>query len=488
MNEPFDAIAYINEPRWQASRLGLHRIRDLMERLGRPQDRLRFVHVAGTNGKGSTCAYLASILRSAGYRTGLFTSPYIERFEERIQVDGVLIAPEALCQATLQVREAAEAQAAETGEHATEFELMTAVALVHFAAVSCDIVVLEVGLGGRLDSTNVIGPPEVAVITRIGLDHTALLGDSPAAIAGEKAGIIKPGCAVVAYPQDDEGAARAIAQAASRCETPLIVADFSQLTVGEVRSAGENAAVESDARLPLSGDLVRCFAYRNRSYRTALLASYQPCNAALAIEAARVLAARGWRIPESAIEAGVAAARWPGRFELMPVVPGRPTIVVDGGHNPQGAQALAASLADVFPGRRCVFVMGVLADKDYAAMVEAVLPQAQAFVTVTPPNPRALSAEDLAECIRAAAASKGVPTETAVGESALPAQAAKPCASDCALDGEPSSPLVVRAAAGYDDALRTAVALAGPCGLVVAFGSLYAIADIKRGIMPGGRG
>ena len=254
MNEPFDAIAYINEPRWQASRLGLHRISDLMERLGRPQDRLRFVHVAGTNGKGSTCAYLASILRAAGYRTGLFTSPYIERFEERIQVDGVPIALDALCQATLQVREAAEAQAAATGEHATEFELMTAVALVHFATVSCDIVVLEVGLGGRLDSTNVIGPPEVAVITRIGLDHTALLGDSPAAIAGEKAGIIKPGCAVVAYPQDDEGAARAIAQAASRCETPLIVADFSQLTVGEVRPAGESAAVESDARLPLPGE------------------------------------------------------------------------------------------------------------------------------------------------------------------------------------------------------------------------------------------
>ena len=156
----FDPIAYINTPRWQASRLGLERIRELLERLGRPQDKLKFVHVAGTNGKGSVCAYLASILKAVGYRTGLFTSPYIERFEERIRVDGEMIGADDLCDVTLMVREQAEAMAQETGDHPTEFELMTAVALVHFARCGCDIAVLEVGLGGRLDSTNVIDAPE----------------------------------------------------------------------------------------------------------------------------------------------------------------------------------------------------------------------------------------------------------------------------------------------------------------------------------------
>lgn len=461
MTEPFDAIAYINEPRWQASRLGLDRIRDLMERLGRPQDRLRFVHVAGTNGKGSTCAYLVSILRAAGYRTGLFTSPYIERFEERIQVGGANISPEALREVTLQVREAAEAQAAETGEHATEFELMTAVALVHFARADCDIVVLEVGLGGRLDSTNVIDAPEVAVVTRIGLDHTGLLGDAPAAIAGEKAGIIKPGSAVVAYPQDDEGAARAIAQAAVDAGDSLTVADFSQLEVGEVQWPSREEGGEGP---------MRPFSYKGLSCATALLAAYQPCNAAVAMEAAWKLRERGWAVSDEAMAAGIAAARWPGRFEVVmapsdgcdcqsrasvakdasaPSFPAVP-VVVDGGHNPQGAEALATSLQDVFPGQRFVFVMGVLADKDYEAMVAAVAPLASAFVTATPPNPRALPAADLAECVR-----------TLVSQ------------------------VPVHAAPSYDEALQQAFCLAAdlqPPAPVVAFGSLYAVATIKAAL------
>ena len=203
----FDPVAYINEPRWQESRLGLDRIRALLERLGWPQDKLKIVHVAGTNGKGSTCAYLASVLRAAGYRTGLFTSPFIEAFEERIQVDGVAISRDDLMDATLAVKEHAEALAAQTGDHPTEFELMTAVALVHFARRGCEAVVLEVGLGGRLDSTNAIEAPEVSVVARIGRDHTAMLGNTLAAIAAEKAGIIKPGVPVVSWPQDPEAMA-----------------------------------------------------------------------------------------------------------------------------------------------------------------------------------------------------------------------------------------------------------------------------------------
>jgi dihydrofolate synthase/folylpolyglutamate synthase len=179
----FDPIAYINEPRWQAVRLGLDRTRELLDRMGRPQDKLKFVHVAGTNGKGSTCAYIASILQAAGYRTGLFTSPYIIDFEERIRVDGVNIPKDDLLDITLFVREHAEAMAEANGEHPTEFELMTAVAFERFARSQCDVVVCEVGMGGRLDSTNIIDAPEVAVIVRLGLDHTDMLGDTIEAIA-----------------------------------------------------------------------------------------------------------------------------------------------------------------------------------------------------------------------------------------------------------------------------------------------------------------
>ncbi|MBP3866865.1 MAG: bifunctional folylpolyglutamate synthase/dihydrofolate synthase, partial [Eggerthellaceae bacterium] len=178
--EQFDPIAYINEPRWQKVRPGLERITDLLERMGRPQDCLKFVHVAGTNGKGSTCAYLAGILQAAGYRTGLFTSPYIIDFEERIRVNGENIPKDDLRDVTLFVRDHAEAMAELIGEHPTEFELMTAVAFEHFARSACDVVVCEVGLGGRLDSTNIIESPEACVITRIGLDHTEFLGDTPA--------------------------------------------------------------------------------------------------------------------------------------------------------------------------------------------------------------------------------------------------------------------------------------------------------------------
>ena len=225
MRADFDPVAWINTPRWQASRLGLSRMVDLLERLGRPQDELRFVHVAGTNGKGSVCAYVASVLQAAGYKVGLFTSPFILCFEERIRVNGENIAGEELARAVAAVRPAAAAVEAACGDHPTEFELMAAVAFEHFRAVGCDIVVLEVGLGGRLDATNVIEAPEASVICRIGLDHTDLLGDTLGAIAGEKAGIVKAGAPVVSWPQESEAMAVIEAVAAERgCE--LFVPDF----------------------------------------------------------------------------------------------------------------------------------------------------------------------------------------------------------------------------------------------------------------------
>ncbi|MEG0303548.1 MAG: folylpolyglutamate synthase/dihydrofolate synthase family protein [Gordonibacter sp.] len=432
----FDPIAYINEPRWMGSRLGLDRIRELLERLGRPQDDLKFVHVAGTNGKGSTCAYLSSILQEAGYRTGLFTSPFIETFEERIRVDGRNISSDELARVALAVRDQAEAM----DDHPTEFELMCAVALVHFVRRACDIAVLEVGLGGRLDSTNVIDAPEVAVVARIGLDHTALLGSTLAAIAGEKAGIVKDGVPVVSWPQ--EGEAMAVVEEAARTHgAALTVPDFAQLQVGPVEQRG--------------GTSVRLFTYGSLcNLETSLLGSYQPANAALAIETARVLGENGWSIPDAVVRAGIAQARWPGRFEVVDAGPDRPTVVVDGGHNPQGARALVDSLADVFPGKKPVFVIGVLEDKDYPEMLEVILPAGAGFVAVTPDNPRALPADKLARAIRW------------TGQDLL----------GCAAC---TNPYVARDMA---DALAQARELAGPDGLVCAFGSLYSIAALKAAL------
>lgn len=431
----FDPVAWINTPRWQASRLGLSRMVDLLERLGRPQDELRFVHVAGTNGKGSVCAYVASVLQAAGYKVGLFTSPFILCFEERIRVNGENITGEELARAVAAVRPAAAAVEAACGDHPTEFELMAAVAFEHFRAVGCDIVVLEVGLGGRLDATNVIEAPEVSVICRIGLDHTDLLGDTLGAIAGEKAGIVKAGAPVVSWPQESEAMAVIEAVAAERgCE--LFVPDFADLSVE-----------------PLEGAALRRFSWQGQEFETRLLGSYQPFNAALALETVRVLRGRGWDIPEEAEVAGIASARWPGRFEM---VAASPLTIVDGGHNPQGAEALAASLADLLgeEGRGSVdFALGVLADKDYPAMVRAVAPWARSFSVYAPTSPRALSADELAACVREVLGEEG------------------------RADDVP-----VRVCAEAAEALRAARAAAGSQGVAVAFGTLYAIADLMAAL------
>ena len=563
---PFDAIEYINTPRWLTSRLGLERIRELLDRLGRPQDRLKFVHVAGTNGKGSTCAFTASILAEAGFKTGLFTSPYVETFHERIRVNGCNISDEGLTAATLRVRECAEAMEAEGGEHPTEFELMTAVALVHFAHVGCDIVVLEVGLGGRLDSTNVIAAPEVAAIVSIALDHTNLLGSTLAEIAHEKAGIVKEGSTVVSWPQEPS-AMEVVEGAARRAGDTLIVPDFSMLSVGKVAGGAAlltcGTALEHEGHTPCSdsprcaaelraehaphaqelqagaeggsacetasargqhtpcSDSPRCavelraehapraqelqagaeggstceagdpsreapcsdsprlraqdclsmayahrtpmpqvdsavpmrqFSYRGREYATRLLGSYQPSNAAMAIEIAGALRERGWEISDEAIARGIAKTRWPARFEALDRPAGMPTVVIDGGHNPQGAGVLADSLRDVFPDKKPVFLVGILADKDYRSMLRAVAPLTSAFVCVTPPNPRALDAADLAEAIRETCDELGVSA-------------------------------TVEIAGDFDDAVSTARKIAGSEGLICAFGSLYSIADVKAAFL-----
>lgn len=371
-----EALAYIHAVHWQGHKPGLDRIRALLAALGDPHKKLRFVHVAGTNGKGSTAAMLDSCLRCAGYRVGLFTSPYINRFNERIQVDGVPIPDNDLVRLVEQVQPAASAMA----EAPTEFELITALGMLYFVQTRCDIVVLEVGLGGVLDSTNVIDPPECAVITALGMDHVKELGPTLADIAAAKAGIIKPGSPVVSYggvPEADQ----VIARTAAAQGAPLTVADFSKLTLRDASLEGQTFDYDGLEGLTLP-----------------LLASYQPRNAAVAIEALRALRARGWQIPDSAIRQGLAQVRWPGRFELLRR---EPPFLLDGSHNAHGMRATAESLRARFPGEKFVFLVSIMADKDADEMLRLLLPLAKGFVTVTAPSPRAIPAEELAARIEA---------------------------------------------------------------------------------------
>ena len=371
-----EALAYIHAVHWQGHKPGLDRIRALLAALGDPHKQLRFVHVAGTNGKGSTAAMLDSCLRCAGYRVGLFTSPYINRFNERIQVDGVPIPDNDLVRLVEQVQPAASAMA----DVPTEFELITALGMLYFVQTRCDIVVLEVGLGGALDSTNVIDPPECAVITALGMDHVKELGPTLADIAAAKAGIIKPGSPVVSYggvPEADQ----VIARTAAAQGAPLTVADFGKLALRDASLEGQTFDYDGLEGLTLP-----------------LLASYQPRNAAVAIEALRALRTRGWQIPDSAIRQGLAQVRWPGRFELLRR---DPPFLLDGSHNAHGMRATVESLRALFPGEKFVFLVSIMADKDADEMLRLLLPLAKGFVTVTAPSPRAIPAAELAARIEA---------------------------------------------------------------------------------------
>ena len=369
-----EALAYINGVEFFGSKPGLTRIRELLERLGDPQKKLRFIHIAGTNGKGSCAAMTASILKAAGYKTGLYTSPYLYRFNERMQINGRQIEDDALAEIVSRVRPAAEAMA----DHPTEFELMTAAALLWYAQETCDVVVLEVGLGGRFDATNIIDAPEAAVIMNIGLDHTAVLGDTLEQIAFEKAGILKPGTDAVLFEQSDDvtGVVR------RRCEelgVPLHIADFSQL-VSEFDS--------------LYG---QSFTYRGQPYALPLLGAHQLKNAAVVLELVEVLREKGWKLEQGDVEHGLYAVSWPGRFEL---VSDEPYFVVDGGHNPQCAETVRDNLLHYFPDKRRILLLGVLRDKDYPGLTAILDAAADEYVCITPASARALPAEELAEHLK----------------------------------------------------------------------------------------
>ena len=388
-----EAVEYLNHHSWSAMKLGLQRTRELLRRVGNPQDHLRFVHVAGTNGKGSTCAMIERILREAGYRTGLYPSPFIEEFSERIQVAGENIRDEALGRLTGIVAEAAEAME----EHPTHFELITAVGMLYFLEEHCDIVVLEVGMGGEFDSTNVILPPEVAVITNIGLDHTEYLGDTVEKIAATKAGIIKPGSDVVVY-ENLPSVTAVIEEICRREGCPLHYAKDLVTVPGEADLSGQK------------------FTWDGREYRLSLLGKHQLANTRVVLSVIRVLKKRGWNISDEAVERGLSLVTWPARFEVLSQ---DPVFILDGGHNPQCAEALTEALREYLPGEKVTFLIGMLRDKDYRTVLRTIAPFGEYYVTVTPDSPRALPAAELAGELQSAgygaeALDSGKPTEETI--------------------------------------------------------------------------
>ena len=378
------AAQRIHERAWVGQKPGLERTRELLYKLGNPQESLKFVHIAGTNGKGSTAAMTAAILTASHLKTGLFTSPHLWNFQERFQIDGVPMPDDILVSLTERVLAVAE----EIEEQPTEFELMTAIGMLYFSSERCDIVVLEVGLGGRMDSTNIIPAPEVAVVTNIGLEHTQQLGNTLAAIAGEKAGIIKAGCTCVHYHQTDE----VMEVVQKRCEmlgVPLVITEPDSLVLLEQDITGST------------------FTYRGYGeFKTQMLGQYQLKNAAVALDISWALEQKGYPITLDTMKEGLSNANWAGRMEL---VRQNPYVILDGGHNPQCIQALRAALDGLFPNQKLIFITGVLGDKDYQDMIDQMVPISKAFYTVTPDSERALSAQTLAQLLQSRGVS-AIPT------------------------------------------------------------------------------
>jgi dihydrofolate synthase/folylpolyglutamate synthase len=374
----------------RADDLKLEHMRSLLARLGNPHHRLRILHVAGSKGKGSTAAMLASILQQAGYRTGLFTSPHLCRVEERFQVDGQAITTAELTALLDEIRKSVEAEGQNASIPYTFFEVATAAGFLHFVRRRVEAAVMEVGLGGRLDSTNVCRPI-VSVITSISFDHTHLLGDRLAAIAAEKGGIIKPGRPVISGATVPEP--RAVIERISReRRAPLrqLGVDFRySYTPGKVTATHtqrSRVAVVTDRR-------------HWPNFELNLLGDHQAANAAVAVACVETLQAEGWRVPDSAVAAGLAEVSWPARLE---VVGRRPLIVLDCAHNVASALALVQTLQASFPPARRLLLFAGSSDKDLAGMFRVLSPHfAHAFLTRYTDNPRSVSAEKLAELLRA---------------------------------------------------------------------------------------
>jgi len=413
-----ETIAYIHSIPWMGKELGLSQISELLSMMGDPQNDLSIVHVAGTNGKGSVCEMTARILESEGYKTGFFLSPYIHRYNERIQVNHVPIADEALVELIARIKPLAERMAVGP----SEFEIITAAAFAYYRQMKCDYVVLEVGMGGRLDATNVIPVPLAAVIATIGYDHTKHLGNTIAAIAYEKAGIIKPGGDVVAYGGGGEEM-EVFRGVCRERGASLRFSDFSQ-----IESLGED------------GDY-QYFSYKaSPRYALSLFGAHQLKNAATVIELIALLREKGVAVSDLALAKGLMDARWPGRFETLSQ---DPLFIADGGHNQEGARAAADAFKRRYPGRSAVVLLGVTSGKDVGGIIKEVDGIALRYVVID------------------AGTSRAMPREALCGEVKRTGKSAETAAS-------------VR------EGVARALELAEPRGAVLSVGSLYTLADIRK--------
>ena len=517
-----EAIALLHGANWKHTKIGLERMRDFMHALGDPQEKLHYVHIAGTNGKGSACVMTQSILTAAGFRTGLYISPHLDQFNERLSIDGQMISDADLRRLAARVRAAAET----LGEEPTDFEMITAMAFCWFEEQHCALVVLEVGMGGRLDATNVIPSPEVCAIMHIGLDHTEFLGDTVEKIAAEKAGILKPGADCVLYHQlpgvidvvqkhfadvnydaadTTEAAASALnADTADAC-CASGAADTTDGAFDIARSNGDGTSTKSSAAHLVITDPTaftarartidgQVFDYRARRHlRIQLLGNYQMENAMAVLDIIDCLQRRGWGIPENviqvdasrnmhedapqavlseeAIRAGLARATWPGRFELLSR---DPLLIVDGAHNPNGVEALVDTIRAYFPDQKINFVMGVMKDKDYHTMLRLIAPYAARFITELPDAHRALRPEQLKSEIRAYFDG---PVETADSVTAAVQRAME-------IAGDSKDTCCTG-----DDTVRSEIAIADDRIdeihmnrrlITICFGSLYQVAEIRN--------
>lgn len=412
-----EAISYIHSMVWNRKATGYEHAKALLAKMGNPQKQLKYVHIGGTNGKGSTAAMMAAVLQAAGYKVGLYTSPYIYRFHERMQINGVCISDEDLAETTEEVKKITD----EMPDCPSEFALVCSIAFSYFAKQECDIVVLEVGMGGANDSTNVIDCPEVAMITNIGLDHTEYLGSTLEEIAKTKAGILKANGTAVFYPNE-----------------PSVEAVFCK--VCEEKHIGFTFADFQDLRLRKHSLEGQIFDYKGwKGIQIPLLGEHQLRNAAMVLSAIEQLQKKGWDIREDEVRQGLMQVRWPGRFE---VIRKAPLFIIDGGHNPQCIEALAQNVRDYLKGKKVLAITGVVADKDYGMMYQPILPLISEFICITPPTPRKLAGETLAEMLRQAGAK------------------AKACGD-------------------IKEAVLKAQEKAGEDGAVLCFGSLYSIGEIR---------
>ena len=423
-----EAREYLNSVASGGSVLGLENITALLEELGNPQDKLKFVHIAGTNGKGSTLAFISTILKESGYKVGRYVSPTVVCYEERIQVNGEYITNEALASLTGRVKDAAERVSSSKGLNPTVFEIETSIAFLYFLECGCDIVTLECGMGGATDATNVVKNVVLSVIASISMDHIGVLGNNLSEIAAQKAGIIKPGVPVVTVKQPEE-VIRVLKEQARKMNSELTVADPHNLyDIGY-------------------GDLTLNFSYKSRGkdYKdlsTKLCGAYQQENAALALESCIILGNLGYKITAESIRAGLKNTLWVGRFTK---IHDDPTIIIDGAHNDAAAKALSRTLQIYFTNRRLIFIMGVLRDKEYNKILDEMLPFSLKTVTITPDNPRALPGRELADVIKKK------------GYEALPADSVR-------------------------EAVAKAIELAGEESSILCFGSLYYLGEVIRAV------